>query len=217
MHREEDSQQTPGGLSGLTSRAGQPPVSQQRSRWWHIRYWRNLNQLWTIGWATLARDLPLRSRCRANSTTPHCPACTEAGEELPVARLSRSHYAVRSARTALSPLLVSLRALECLAQRSFAFAVVFPRARFRKQARCAANGVAQRLEPASHLHPGKRHGDRSVRASARRERRHGGRHSIVAQIVQKYAAGALLLGHSDEVLPRALGRHVYTDQARKRP
>ncbi len=72
--------------------------------------------------------------------------------------------------------------------------------------------VLVRIEAAPHLTPRQRHGDRCALACARRKRRDGGGHPIVAQVIEEDATGTRLLRHrrrgSDPVTSSAICVHT---------
>ena len=76
---------------------------------------------------------------------------------------------------------------------------------------------AHRIEAVAHLVPVHRHRDGRARPCSRRQRRDGGRHAVIAEIVEEDAARALLLRHVDQILIGTVVGHVRADAPGRRP
>src|SRR5215510_11260810 len=74
-------------------------------------------------------------------------------------------------------------------QRTLGVAVILPWLAFPQQVWSSAHGEALRIKPRLHLIPIERHGYRRGGPGARRQWRHRTRGEVVAQIVEKDAAG----------------------------
>src|SRR4051794_14781208 len=80
-------------------------------------------------------------------------------------------------------------------QRTLTLVVIFPWLALREQAWRRPHRVFRRVEAATHLLPFQRHGNCCTFAGSRRQRRHGSRQAIVAQVVEENLPFALTLGH----------------------
>ena len=100
-------------------------------------------------------------------------------------------------------------------QRSFGVAVVLPRLVLGEQGRRGLHREALRIQARTHLAPLHRHRYRSAGPHARRERRNGRRHAVIAQVVEKDATGAQLLGHVEEIAVGTVGGHGGADRLRE--
>src|SRR5262245_15503694 len=106
--------------------------------------------------------------------------------------------------------------LNGILQRTLGVAIILPWLVFFQQVWSSAHGEALRIEPRLRLIPVERHGYGRTGPGTWRQRRHRTRGEVVAQIVQKDAAGTQLLCHDDQVPAGAVVRHLRTDSSRKR-
>ena len=105
--------------------------------------------------------------------------------------------------------------LDRVLERALSVAVVLPGGALRQERRDRANRKALGVEIGFDLCPGDRHRHSRAGSRAGREWRHGRRHTIVAQVVQKDAPIPQALGHLNEVKARIVPRHLQTDVMRE--
>src|SRR5579883_756722 len=100
------------------------------------------------------------------------------------------------------------KSFDCLLERPFAIAVALPWLALSQRGRRSAHGESLRVKTGLDLTPVERHRNRRSRPRARRQRRHGGRGAVIAQIIEINTTSPLLLGHHDQIAVGAVACHL---------